>query len=676
MGMNGLNVRRVLANAAAVVTLVTLTFFLQAAFFLPRIICVMNGMRLLWNPSHSPDFIQESLYEGFDFLFALLAGILSMAGVRLLMPWAWRPIMIFGATSIIFLYSVLTILLHGRLPAYFFPIYLDLSAAIPGWLIGYYLAGGRETWDSFGFAKIASLAVPAFLVVAAVVIAPLYMPFYVAVQRPVLVGSPFHPVPIQQNSSASFTPLPPSHESDQMPTFHTVSTGAQADSTTPPENLRGNLLPAVKPLDKRAADTLPKSDICLMPIPGTGANVLGFALSSIIEAPKANGVLIDTVGGLFHQSMDGSIESLQPRTGQYGRTLVALPWSDEVFAAGVSETVVHQDLSVEEVFHQQWSNLIGVFPSTQSVILESNEVVGSNPFFGQTLSNGIEVINEVNGKYQLVAAKSGGFDYDPILSVDAPWFGTPIIWGDSGPVSIDRQGIIRKFEVENFNGGILDFAQQFFSVPRFQTLYVRMSYIQNGGWFRITPNRQWLPIKGLSKETIVFTNFDPGSGDALFATSAGIFTVSPDGVVHALMGDMAPRHSVYALAQDRDDEFVLAGGDDGLFRIRKNTLEVTSIPNGGADVIGSVKQIIPIKFANFDLIVTSIGTYTFEDGNLEAVPALAHSTGLSALSPVSVLPNIQRVVVGRRNDVGPMIYELRRPGPDGVCKLPLASSHP
>ncbi len=224
--MNNLNRREDFSNAAGVVVLLTLTCCLQAAFFLPRMICVMDAMTLLWNPSNSPNSLQEILYEGFDFLFALLAAALAMAAGRIFVPRARRSVMILGAASVIFFYSVLTILMQGRLPAYFFPIYLDLSAAIPGWLIGYYLASGRETWESFGIAKITAVFAPASVVVAAVVIAPWYMPFYVAAQRPVFIGSTFHPVPMQQNAGSSFTPAPISG-SAIIPSFHSVQPNGQ-----------------------------------------------------------------------------------------------------------------------------------------------------------------------------------------------------------------------------------------------------------------------------------------------------------------------------------------------------------------------------------------------------------------------------------------------------------------
>jgi hypothetical protein len=60
---------------------------------------------------------------------------------------------------------------------------------------------------------------------------------------------------------------------------------------------------------------------------------------------------------------------------------------------------------------------------------------------------------------------------------------------------------------------------------------------------------------------------------------------------------------------------VLAGGDDGLLRIQEDSLEMALIPNGSADIIGSVRQIIPVGFAHLDLVVTSNGTYSFEGGS-------------------------------------------------------------
>jgi hypothetical protein len=439
---------------------------------------------------------------------------------------------------------------------------------------------------------------------------------------------------------------------------------------------------AEEPSNRTNVDALPMSDICLMPIPGTGADVLGFAVGDMIEAPKNNGVLIDTVGGLFHQRLDGSIESLQPRTGQYTRTLAALPWSDEVVAVGVSETIVRQDLSVEEVFRQRSSELFGIASSIQSVFLRTAKyTTGRNPFFGRDISYFLESINVRNGKYRLVPSETK-VPYGTFI-VDAPWFGTPIVWEESGPFSIDREGILRKFDIEEADpeeakrakqgipGGMNWFAHQFFSVPRFRTLYVRTN-----GWFRITPNQQALRMKGLSADITVLDSFDPGSGDALFATTAGIFAVGPDGVTRALIGSTTPRQLVHVLVQDPTSEFVLAGGEGGLLRIQKDSLEIAMIPHGSADIIGSVKQIIPVGFADLDLVVTSNGTYSFEGGKLETVPLLTSLSPFNAPLQVSVLPHLKRALINRRNDVGPMIYELRRSGPDGACGMPLASASP
>jgi hypothetical protein len=201
-------------NAAGTAVLVVLTFFLHAAFSLPRMLCIMTLMHALWNPSHSPAPLNEILFEVFDFLFAMLAGVLAMAATRQFVPRAQRPMIILVAVPIILVYGLVTILLQGRLPAFFFPIYLDLSAAIPGWLIGFYLAGGREARESFGVSRIAAVAGPAAVVVGALVMAPSFMPFYVAVQRPT-VDATFHPVLPPPSPGASFTPPPPPPQFDQ-----------------------------------------------------------------------------------------------------------------------------------------------------------------------------------------------------------------------------------------------------------------------------------------------------------------------------------------------------------------------------------------------------------------------------------------------------------------------------
>jgi len=225
--MTNVHQRGLLSDFAGVIVIILLTFLLHAAFFIPRAICVMQGMMMFWNQAHSPDLIADTLYEGVDFLFALLAGILSMAAVRLFAPSGRRAIIILSAATIIFLYSLLTIFLHGKLPQFFSPVYLDLSAAIPGWLIGYYLAGGREIWENFGPAKIAFVTAPACIAVAALVITPWYMPFYAEVQHPVLVSPTFSQVPQPQNPGAYVPQQSSSNDPDQIPSFHPVPTNGQ-----------------------------------------------------------------------------------------------------------------------------------------------------------------------------------------------------------------------------------------------------------------------------------------------------------------------------------------------------------------------------------------------------------------------------------------------------------------
>jgi hypothetical protein len=231
MGIGDFDKREAGIQAAGVAVLVVLTFFLQAAFTTPRMICTIDSMGMRWGQLHGLTLLQQLDFVAFDFLFALLAGALAMAGGRLFVPWAARPVMFFGAAAVIFFYAVLTILLHGRLPAYFFPIYINLAAAIPGWFAGYAIAGAGEIRRSFNARKLAAFAGPGVLVVLAVALTPWYTPFYEAAARPVYVRSHFQPVLPPPSPGASFMPPPPestdADDSERVFTFSSDSSTGQ-----------------------------------------------------------------------------------------------------------------------------------------------------------------------------------------------------------------------------------------------------------------------------------------------------------------------------------------------------------------------------------------------------------------------------------------------------------------
>jgi hypothetical protein len=431
--------------------------------------------------------------------------------------------------------------------------------------------------------------------------------------------------------------------------------------------------------------SVPLSDICVMPVPGTEADAIGVAIGPMIEAPKGNGVIIDSIEGLFHLGLDGSIKSLQSRqktkSGGWTGELVALPWSDEIVAVGVDTWIIHQDLSIEEVGHGGFRRLIGVFPSIQSVFSKTTRVVGWNPFYGASLDNFLETINLTNKKYRLFASKTA-VDYFPKI-VDAPWFGAPIAWEPSGPFSVDRDGNLRKFEVEDIDPvdieklkdhevvGLYYFAHEFFSVSSLRTLYVSAF-----DWYQIGPDRRASKIKGLPPYVEVSTHFDPGSNYALFGTAKGVYAVSPDGIARPLSGPSGSHNAIHLFAEDPDDRYLLAGGDDGLFRIRKDSLESAPVPNGSANIIGPVAEILPIGFARLSLVFTANGTFVYENGEIKAVPPLAAFIRPARPAPISIMPHLRRVLISKSDLRAPVINELRRSAEDGTCTRPLASATP
>jgi hypothetical protein len=160
--------------------------------------------------------------------------------------------------------------------------------------------------------------------------------------------------------------------------------------------------------------------------------------------------------------------------------------------------------------------LKGIFPSIEAV-LTTGDGGSAAP---------ARLLRQENGKYRLIDIKAHEIE----AAVDAPCFGGPLVWTGSGLVSLDRNGIATAFEVSHherdspvrfrvagaFYSRLLVGASDFFAVDRLQTIYVRR---QHDGWFRITRNREWLPVRGLPNE-LVLTEFDPGSGNVLARATA------------------------------------------------------------------------------------------------------------------------------------------------------------
>jgi hypothetical protein len=131
-----------------------------------------------------------------------------------------------------------------------------------------------------------------------------------------------------------------------------------------------------------------------------------------------------------------------------------------------------------------------------------------------------------------------------------------------------------------------------FAVDRFQTIYARQ---RKGGWFRLTKDRQWLPVHGLPND-LVMARLDPGQREILPGLSSGIYAVDANGQARKLDGQGAPSHIIRTLAGTASG--IPAGGDDGLFEISKDVSRIVPVDRGSVGSIGSV-QPLPIHEGEF-----------------------------------------------------------------------------
>jgi hypothetical protein len=407
---------------------------------------------------------------------------------------------------------------------------------------------------------------------------------------------------------------------------------------------------------------MPRSNLCLKPISSTNEASIGFALGQMIEAPDGRSLLFDSVKGLFALGPDDTVRQLESRGGQFTRDLVQLPWSGDVVAGGTVETVVRSDLSVQQMATLQYSGILGVFPSIKSVL-----VVAGNS------SAPIKMIRAEGNIYRRTDTPTGRNDIATI--VDAPWFGGPIVGNRHGLFLMGPDGGLAPFDVEGikqYSPGRYPFSNMtrgyrgkaFFSVRRFHTIYV-----WNNGWFMITPDRRWRPVVGLPREAFVLTTFEPEAGDVLFGTDVGIFAVTQQGRATRLDNFHGPKRSIRVFAEAPGDQRILAGGDEGLFVVQKDSLAAEPPANGSDEVIGSVRRIIASKFAKLNIIETSLGNYSFDGTTLKVIEDLNSASGVSS---VAVFPQLRRMLAKGHRGNGPLVFELNERDAANKCSQPIA----
>ncbi|MEK9278066.1 hypothetical protein MTR72_00220 [Bradyrhizobium sp. ISRA442] len=404
-----------------------------------------------------------------------------------------------------------------------------------------------------------------------------------------------------------------------------------------------------------------RSNLCLRPISGTDGESIGFALGRMIEAPDGRQLLFDTVKGLFSLGPDDTIRQLESRGGQFTRDLVQLPWSGGVVAGGTLESVISSDLSVQQLATLQYSEILGVFPSIESVLVVDGNSGGP-----------IKMIRMEGTGYRRTNTPVRRSDIEAI--VDAPWFGGPIVGNWRGLFLMRHDGALAPFDAEGIKQyfpGIFHFsnrthtygAKSFFSVRRFQTVYV-----WNDGWFMITPDRRWRFVAGLPREAIVLTTFEPETGDVLFGTNLGIYSVSQQGQARRLDDIHGPMRSIRAFAEAQGDQGILAVGDEGLFVVRKDSLGVEQVANGSDEVVGSVRQIVASKFAGLNIIETSLGGYSFDGATLKIIEDFNSARGVSGLA---AFPRLGRMIA-KGPSGGPLLFELNERDASTKCSQPLA----
>jgi len=208
-----------LPDFVGAILILAVTFLLAAGLFVPRMYFVTFGMLLFWNQAHSPDTIQLVLYEGVEVIFAVFTGLLAMSACRVLVPGAGLAQAGVLAALGGLVYGIITMLLQGKLPPYFFPTYLDLAADLPGWLLGYYLASGEGARRELGVAMPGALAGGSAVLITLAVLQPSYFPFYAP--APDYVSQSFHPVPMPPSAPEQGNVAQPATQF-VAPNFHPV----------------------------------------------------------------------------------------------------------------------------------------------------------------------------------------------------------------------------------------------------------------------------------------------------------------------------------------------------------------------------------------------------------------------------------------------------------------------
>jgi hypothetical protein len=409
--------------------------------------------------------------------------------------------------------------------------------------------------------------------------------------------------------------------------------------------------------EREVQQAIPQSTLCLRAvpdIPGRDENSNSPAIGGMIEAPRRQGLLIDTAGGILLLRPDGILANIEPRRGQYARSLRTFPWSEDVFEVGHNSTVVHGDLSLEKLDKPFVPKVVS---SAMRVALVDSGENNHRPMLLRLENEKYELLKiDLNDMQKLQAA------------YDTPWLGGMLTLVNSRLFLLQRDANLVPLVAINtgaspppisnaFYSDVLFGVSDVFAVSRIEVVYVRS---QQAGWFRLTKEREWLPIRGLPNQ-LALAHFDPGQGEVLFGLSTGVYAVDANGGARKVAGPSSPQDIIRTFADV--GHVILAGGNEGLFEIAKDLSRVVPVANGSAETIGSVAEIINVGFAGFDIVQASNGTFAFENGELKRIPSASLANGFENYK---VFEGARRVFAMKSGD-GPPLFELGRNDQNGRC---------
>jgi hypothetical protein len=409
--------------------------------------------------------------------------------------------------------------------------------------------------------------------------------------------------------------------------------------------------------EREVQQAISQSTLCLRAvpdIPGRDENSNSPAIGGMIEAPRRQGLLIDTASGILLLRPDGILANIEPRRGQYARSLRTFPWSEDVFEVGRNSTVVHGDLSFEKLDQPFVPKVVS--GAMRAALVDSGEN-NHRPMLLRPENEKYELLKiDLNDMQKLEAA------------YDTPWLGGMLTLVNSRLFLLQRDANLVPLVATNtgaspppisnaFYSDVLFGVSDVFAVSRIEIVYVRS---QQAGWFRLTKQREWLPISGLPNQ-LALAHFDPGQGEVLFGLSTGVYAVDADGGARKVDGPSSPQDIIRTFADV--GHVILAGGNEGLFEIAKDLSRVVPVANGSAETIGSVAEIINVGFAGFDIVQASNGTFAFENGELKRIPGASVANGFVNYK---VFEGARRVFAMKGGD-GPPLFELGRNDQNGRC---------